>query len=622
MPYPQNLETALAVEDIIRREGCIPAHIAVMNGQVKVGREDLECLAKAGVNARKTSRRDLALVVSQGEIGATTVSGTMVVAHRAGIKVFVTGGIGGVHRGGEHSMDVSADLTELGRTPVAVICAGAKSILDIGRTLEFLETQGVPVITYGNDNELPAFYTPRSGFKSVQNLNSPPACAAAIKANWDLQLGSGMVIAVPIPAKDAPESADAIEGAVVSAVMEAEKKSIRGKDITPFLLDHVKRITGGDSLKANIALVKNNARIGSRIAVALQALTNSGTDTPPAQSQSKMHLMYNTDGMKLSSKSKRPFIIGGTVLDITAKWTRETHSTRDQGVKSILGTSFPGKVLQTAGGVGRNIAEACFRTGGAPRFFSAVGADLAAQMLLDEMRQIRMDISDIQQCPGRTTAVYNAFLQHDGNLVAAVADMSVHDDIDGVKVAEAIGRDRPPLVCIDGNLTVQCMQTILDACAVYDVKALFEPTSVPKSTKIFGLTPHARNAIKYMTPDAQEMAEIRRGWLDGSRDEDGLPYMVVTMGPMGVRVLKGPVDDVPIETFEPTKVLKQCVSVSGAGDSFVGALISGLVRQDHSKEWVRADIIPSAMKAAELSLMSTRAVGEKLTPAIFDDLAR
>lgn len=249
MPYPQNLTTALQLESIIENNGGVPATIALMNGEMKVGldHKELEFLARCK-DAVKTSRRDIAGVLASGKTGSTTVSGTMIAAHKAGIKVFATGGIGGVHRGG--NFDISADLTELGRTPIAVVCAGVKSILDIENTLEYLETQGVSVVTVGNTDNFPAFYTADSGFKSTLSLDIPQS-ARLIKANLDLGLGSGMVFAVPIPAEYSYSDPKELERIIKHSVDECKRLGIRGKDITPFLLDQVKTLTGGDSLKAS-----------------------------------------------------------------------------------------------------------------------------------------------------------------------------------------------------------------------------------------------------------------------------------------------------------------------------------------------------------------------------------
>lgn len=270
MPYPENLKTAQALEADVRQQGAVPATIAIMDGRIRIGldAEALEHLAQAQ-DVVKVSRRDFPLVLSQGKMGATTVAATMIAASMAGIQIFATGGIGGVHREGELSMDISADLAELAQTSVAVVCAGAKSILDIGRTLEYLETQGVPVIGYGHDR-FPAFYTRDSGFGVDARLDSPEAVAKMLKTKWDLGLKGGAIIANPVPEADAmqPEIIDAI---IDQALKEAKAQGIGGKAVTPFLLNRVKELSAGHSLVTNIALVRNNARLAAQIACAFKA---------------------------------------------------------------------------------------------------------------------------------------------------------------------------------------------------------------------------------------------------------------------------------------------------------------------------------------------------------------
>ena len=269
MPYPQNVETALRVEQTIRDNGAVPATIAIIGGKLKAGctPEEIEYLGKKGHAVTKASRRDLPVLIARGEDGATTVTTTMIIAAMAGIKVFATGGIGGVHRGAEKTMDISADLEELAQTPVLVVCAGAKSILDLGLTLEYLETKGVPVIGYRTE-ELPAFYTPHSGFKVDYRLDSPEEIAAAFKAKLDLGLKGGMLVTNPIPDEYAMP-ADVINKAIDEAIAESVKLGIHGKETTPFLLAKVKELTGGDSLASNIQLVLNNARLAAKTAAAL-----------------------------------------------------------------------------------------------------------------------------------------------------------------------------------------------------------------------------------------------------------------------------------------------------------------------------------------------------------------
>ena len=284
MPYPQNVETALAVEQIIRDNGAVPATIAIIGGRLKAGLspEQIEYFGKKGQAIHKASRRDLAALCAKGEDGATTVATTMLIAHLAGIKIFATGGIGGVHRGAETTMDISADLEELAQTPVMVVCAGAKSILDLGLTLEYLETKGVPVIGYGT-NELPAFYTRQSGFGVDYRLDTPAELAAAWKASNEMGLQGGMLVANPIPEEFAMPKA-VIDRAIDTAIAECNAQGIHGKATTPFLLARVAELTGGDSLASNIRLVFNNAKVAAQTAVAYAALDEKQVYIAPSAS--------------------------------------------------------------------------------------------------------------------------------------------------------------------------------------------------------------------------------------------------------------------------------------------------------------------------------------------------
>ncbi|MBR1757179.1 MAG: pseudouridine-5'-phosphate glycosidase [Lachnospiraceae bacterium] len=269
MPYPQNVETALKVEQIIRENGAVPATIAVIGGRCKAGltKEEIEHLGKKGTAIAKASRRDLAVLLARGEDGATTVTTTMIIAHMAGIKLFATGGIGGVHRGAQETFDISADLMELAQTPVMVVCAGAKAILDLKLTLEYLETHGVPVIGYQTE-ELPAFYSRKSGLSVDYRMDSPEETAAAFRAQQELGLGGGMLVTNPIPEEYSMDSA-VINKAIDEAIEEMNALGIHGKECTPFLLAKIKDITGGDSLDSNIQLVFNNAKLAAQIAAAL-----------------------------------------------------------------------------------------------------------------------------------------------------------------------------------------------------------------------------------------------------------------------------------------------------------------------------------------------------------------
>ena len=272
MPYPKNVQTALEVERIISENEAVPATIAIIGGRLKVGlsAEEIEYLGKQGLSVTKASRRDIPMVISRKVDGATTVAATMIAAQLAGIKVFATGGIGGVHRGAEQTMDISADLDELAQTSVMVVCAGAKSILDLGLTREYLETKGVPVIGYGTD-ELPAFYTRSSGYSVDYCVDTPEEAASAMYIKDALGLRGGMVVTNPIPEEYAMD-AGTINKVIEKAVADAKEKGITGKDITPYLLDEIQKVTGGASLEANIRLVYNNAALGAKIALALSRM--------------------------------------------------------------------------------------------------------------------------------------------------------------------------------------------------------------------------------------------------------------------------------------------------------------------------------------------------------------
>ena len=272
MPYPQNVETALNVERIVRENGAVPATIAIIGGRLKAGLspEEIEYFGKKGTAIAKASRRDLAMLCARGEDGATTVTTTMMIAHMAGIKIFATGGIGGVHRGAETTMDISADLEELAQTPVMVVCAGAKSILDLGLTLEYLETKGVPVLGYGT-KELPAFYTRQSGFEVDYRVDPPEELAKAFNTQQALGLKGGMLVTNPIEPQYAMPL-DVINKAIDQAIAESVEKGIQGKQTTPFLLARVAELTGGDSLASNIRLVYNNARLAAQVAAHLSEL--------------------------------------------------------------------------------------------------------------------------------------------------------------------------------------------------------------------------------------------------------------------------------------------------------------------------------------------------------------
>ncbi|KAL1916165.1 uncharacterized protein VTP21DRAFT_6169 [Calcarisporiella thermophila] len=648
MPYPQNLETALEVENIVRSQGCIPATIAFLDGQphIGLGEAEMEILASEGHKAIKSSRRDIAYVMSQKLTGATTVAGTMLMAERAGIRVFVTGGIGGVHRGVEQSMDISADLTELSRTAVAVVCAGAKSILDIGRTLEYLETQGVTVITYGATKDFPAFFTRVSGYQSPYNLTSPDDCAAVIQHNLNLRLQSGLVVAVPIPEAHAANGSE-IQKAIEQAVEEARQQNIRGKEETPFLLRRVNELTRGASLAANISLVKNNAKVGGDIAKCLATRLRRDPVpnwTPLISRNFDSVPQINTVAPLIGSKSNKIMVIGGAVVDITSTF----HPTqKNQPTSSFFHTSTPGSVLQSMGGVGRNIAEVVSNLVPAQNveLISACGHDSLGEWLMSSLQNsTKMNARGIQSIVGGRTAVYNAVHLPDGQLLTAIADMDVFDHIDVGQVKEKILQSKPQIICFDGNITPKTMETIVEVASNISAKVIFEPTSVPKSIRpletrlptygdIFLVSPNEFE-IMAMSQRTQELLNANdlervRWWQESTRISDipaeterllkaalpllcWTPNVLLKMGAKGsIYIYKMKDDDYAhFDYFAPLRVNQPITSVTGAGDSFLAAILAGLSWQpkgllydDSQLSKVIKKLVPKAQQIAVKALL-------------------
>ena len=442
MPYPENLECAIAVEDIVRSKGAVPATIAILNGQVCVGlnTNQLEKLARLGTACLKVSRRDLAFVTSLGYNGACTVAATMFIAHQAGIRVFVTGGIGGVHRGVEETFDISADLSELARTPVAVVCAGAKSLLDLPKTIELLETAGVPVIGYQTD-KFPAFFTRSSNLPVSATCTNPVEVANVIKAQMSLKIDTGMIIACPIPHGN--ECNDA-EAATVQAVAEANKNGVRGKYVTPFLLKRVNELTRGSSLASNLVIIKNNASIGSEIAVALSS--NPGIT-----------------------------VIGGACVDFMA--CADTLTTND-----MIATSTPGVLRKSVGGVGRNIAECMSRLGAQISFFSVIGDDSNGQVVTRNIQELGM-INKIRVMPSAATATYTGVVKRDGSLLAAVIDASIFRRVKEEHLTDLITKDTR-LVVTDTNWAEKTLGVYGEVCMNGKVELWIDTVSTAKAVKI------------------------------------------------------------------------------------------------------------------------------------------
>ncbi|XP_069619371.1 uncharacterized protein [Ranitomeya imitator] len=625
MPYPQNISMASQVEEIVRANGSVPATVGIIEGKVHIGlrEEEIKFLATSK-DCVKVSRRDLPYVISQGLSGGSTVSGTMVAAHHAGIPIFVTGGIGGVHRDGESTMDVSADLTELGRTPVAVISAGIKSILDIGRTLEYLETQGVCVSTFGDSRDFPAFFTPRSGYKAPYHVQNEEEAARLIASSLELGLNSGVLISVPIPLENA-SSGRMIEEAIHQALEEARKEGIVGKEVTPFLLSRVNEKTGGKSLDSNIALIKNNAGVGSRIAVALSKIQKP-------KGGGRKELRHRTKSEEQMSDS-RPVVIGGINVDFIAKAARDKME--------FGGQTNPGQVHQSFGGVGRNLADCLSRLGVRPLFISAVGQDDLSDSVFRYCSH--MDMKGVAHLKGHNTATYCAVISGSGELILGLGDMEIHQQITEKHVSQFAGRLRSSrLLCIDGNVPVSTIQYVCEVARRSAVPVCYEPTDIDKASKPF--TSNSWTALTYLSPNIKELLAINRtlGYVEDidipCKLEDivdmaislSLPLLenihcvIVTLGAHGV-LLCGHRRDRTVSLRAEDKVLRddlcavhypaapippeEIINVSGAGDSLMAGLLTGVLAEYDTDTCVRMGLL-----AARLSLRSRGPISQLISP--------
>lgn len=524
---------------------------------------------------------------------ATTVASTMTLAHAAGISSFVTGGVGGVHREGELSMDVSADLTELSRTPVVVISAGIKSILDIPRTLEVLETNSVPTVAYQTD-EFPCFFSPNSGITSPARVDSAAEVASAYWAARALNLRHGMLVAVPPP----DPAGESIEKAIQTALKEASERGLQGQAVTPFILKHVANSTKGASLSCNISLVKNNANVGTEIAMAIAE----------GQSATSVGVVANE-----YPRASQVIVMGGTVLDIVAKPTANTL---------LLGTSNPAECRESDGGVSRNIAEVLGRLGSEPLLFSAVGDD--ARGLAIQRRQAEYGIKNshltINVVKGANTATYLAVLEGETNdLHTACADMAVMSDIKAPTDTQL--RQADTLV-LDANPPLKILEETAEAATKLGVAVFFEPTSVPKAQQVAS-SPSFLRCVTAAFPNLDELIAMRDAARSATRREGSMPmdmdeirstsaqlldhmaperaYLVVTLGSQGVLLAARGASkaDYQFRHFPVTEevVVENC---TGAGDTLCGAFIHA-IRQGENLE----EAVLLGMQAATVSLRSS-----------------
>ncbi|ESO85355.1 hypothetical protein LOTGIDRAFT_221393 [Lottia gigantea] len=643
MPYPHNIKTGLEVEDIIRKNGCIPATIGVLDGRVHVGldKTQLEQLGSKGKDLVKISRRDFPYVLAKKLSGGTTVSGTMLASHLVGIQIFATGGIGGVHRGAEQTMDISADLTELGRTPVTVVSAGVKSILDIEKTLEYLETQGVCVATFGQDKDFPAFFVPSSGLKAPYNIRDEIEAAEMIYSKYygqnKMKLDSGILIGVPLP-DSYNEYGQQIETAIDTALHEVSLKKIQGKEVTPYILQRVHELTGGESLHSNIALIKNNADIGSKIAWQLTKLQNS-TRVPGNHGNNRNGPYIQTK--KTKTKKKRPIVIGGSVVDFNARLKSEEL----QG----NGSTNPGIIHQSFGGVGRNIADCLARLGADPLFISTIGEDCHTENFLAHCGHL--DLRGIRRQPNCSTATYCGVLGPSGQLQLGIGDMDVHQLVTNQMIYEyEEDIKESSIVIVDGNISPVAIETACQISTVYNVPVLFEPTDILKASRPFLTSAHKQ--LTYTSPNINELQIMSTGFTNkplSSQDlhsnefhnnddviafcmphclrlVEKIPVVIVTLGQYGVLLCKKMQNNTTKTTisFQVEGKLEakhypaynvapeEIVSVSGAGDCFISAFVNGVIHGHHHDDCVKLGLF-----AAELSLRSSEAVPQTIHPEDF-----
>lgn len=571
MPFPGNFSLASDVADLLRSKGVVPATIAIKDGVFRAGlhQDEILDLAKAGEEGRATkcSTRDLPLIGAKlsanrrgGEEGvlwgATTVAATMRLAHLANIPTFVTGGTGGVHRGGERTMDISTDLVELSRTPVVVVSAGVKSILDIRKTLEVLETYAVPTGVW-RSNEFPAFFSPQSGVRSPARFDCADEVASSYLKGLDLGLQSGTLVAVP---NDDP-AGQSVEDSIQEALKEADERGIVGNDITPFILKTVADMTRGDSLRSNMSLVKSNAVVGADIASAISKQMNS-----------------QCCGFSSSPERPKVVCVGGAVMDIVAT------SSKDQGM--IAGTSNPGQIRTSDGGVARNIAEVLGRLGSRPTFYTAVGHDHDG--LISRLNHCGVITENsVFRSSKYSTARYAALLDHRGDLVAAVSDMDCLQCIPVPPSAEdLVGVE---YLVLDANAPADSLVRAAKNGVEAGAKVCFDPTSVPKAS-LLTKSSDFLSCLSYMFPNTDELYAMARAlddWVEPCGSETSLveyasscllgnmrekACLVITRGHRGLLLATKSDDIISYHDLQAEKI-DAITSSNGAGDTLCGSFI-------------------------------------------------
>ncbi|KAM0754973.1 Indigoidine synthase A-like protein [Meredithblackwellia eburnea MCA 4105] len=522
LPPPHSLDLPVQCEEILRAQGVTPATIAIIDGRIKVGltHAELSLLADKGFAARsdggkslwKVGRRELGAAVVKKMVGGTTVSGTMAVAHMAGIKIFSTGGIGGVHRGAETSFDISSDLISLSDTPVAVVCAGSKSILDIGLTLEYLEAHAVPVAGFGTD-DWPAFYTPKSGFKAPMRLDGAVQAAETILMTDRLGLPSSLLLGVPIP-EPYHAVGEALQVAVEQAVRESEENGMSksGKSATPWLLERVGQLTKGNAVESNKALIKNNVKVGGEVAIEYAKLlkqesTGSSSFVPAISGTPRGN--STTSSVPSSPISAFPTtsplaVVGSLAIDVTMT----------PNSSSPLLTTAPGSIRLTLGGVAGNVAGAARSIGIDDVVLVApVGNDLFGTVAKEGLAKRSMRTDGLVSRRSEATGSCGYLLDAKGELIGGVADMGITEEMTGAQVVDRLHVLEPRVVCFDGNLSSSTMADILSLSQEKRFSTFFEPTSDAKALRVLAALESLPSGaipptISYSTPNIHELTSL------------------------------------------------------------------------------------------------------------------
>ena len=614
MPYPLNFHTAIAVEQVVRDNGAVPATIAVIDGVIRIGLSvsEIENLSKIGSSAIKISRRDIARVVSNRLTGSTTVAATMIFAKMAKIPIFATGGIGGVHRGAESSFDISADITELARTPVLVVCAGAKSILDLPKTVELLETAGVPVIGF-KTNDFPAFFTPKTALddlKTSMRCDSELQVAKLLQTHFDLGLTNGLLLTCPIPSLENQHGAS-IDSATREAVAEAVEQKISGKEITPFLLSRINEKTRGKSLELNIVLIKNNAAIAARIA------RHMSTNLPPKSPPSPIT------------------VIGGIIQDTIAK-------PHDSELAGETKTSSPGSIRTSLGGVGRNIAQTILQLGtkSAVSFHAFIGSSKSPADFLVE-QEAKQKGWNLIPVPNHTTGQYLAVMNGDGSLCCGIVDMPE------IKNAESFLNTHinSPLLILDCNLSESSLihfskkskSVWVDCVSVAKCVRILACLHAPSLMLVKANLDELCALVGSMMPllpeeeaDEQKLIEWIIAAVSRLKDEYSTSSsFLITCGKNGsvfISFTKDPIERkqiaqveqieckrIPHDTFSIWRYtappINQVVDCTGAGDSMIGATAWAFQEANLPLEFS----VIVGMAAARMTLMSEHAVSPNIT---------